>query len=140
MRKVLLPVDGSEHAYRAAQFMVDFIKQHGSIDIHVINVEPAPLEWQTHGMETQAINAHLAARAHLAMHPVLHFFHEAGIPYRDHVKQGEVAETVVALADELGCDAIVMGTRGLGAISGLALGSVTRKVLHLSHLPVVCVK
>jgi len=140
MRRVLLPVDGSEHAYRAAQFVADFVNQHGALEIHVVNVEPIPLEWQTHGMETAAIKAHLAARAHLAMHPVLHFFNESGIACRDHVRQGEVAETVVALADELGCDAIVMGTRGLGAISGLALGSATRKVLHLSRLPVVCIK
>jgi nucleotide-binding universal stress UspA family protein len=41
------------------------------------------------------------------------------------------------LADELGCDTIVMGTRGLG---GLALGSITRQVLHLANKPVVCIK
>ena len=50
------------------------------------------------------------------------------------------AEEVVALADKLDCDTIVIGTRGLGAISGYALGSVSRKVLHLTHLPVICVK
>ena len=140
MRNVLLPVDGSEHAYQAAQFMVDFIRQHGPVDVHVVNVEPKPLEWQTHGMEAQAIEAHLAARAHIAMKPVLHLFSEAGIACHHHVKRGDVAETVAALAEDLGCDTIVMGTRGLGAISGLALGSVARKVLHLTHLPVVCVK
>lgn len=140
MRRILLLVDGSEQAYRSAQFVADFVKQHGSLEIHVVNVEPAPLEWQTHGMETEAIKGHLAARAHLAMNPVLDLFKEAGIACHTHIKQGEVAETVVTLADELGCDAVVMGTRGLGAISGLALGSVTRKVLHLSRLPVVCIK
>ena len=106
----------------------------------MVNGEPKALEWQTHGMEPEAIDAHLAARAHLAMKPVLHLFNESSIACDSHVKQGEVAETVVMLADELGCDAIVMGTCGLGAISGLALGSVARKVPHLTHLRVVCVK
>jgi nucleotide-binding universal stress UspA family protein len=46
----------------------------------------------------------------------------------------------VALADELDCDHIVMGTRGLGAIPGIVLGSVTRKVLHLAKVPVVCIR
>lgn len=50
------------------------------------------------------------------------------------------AEVLAALADELGCDHIVMGTRGLGAISGIVLGSVTRKVLHLTRIPVTCIK
>jgi nucleotide-binding universal stress UspA family protein len=34
----------------------------------------------------------------------------------------------------------VMGSRGLGAVSGLALGSVGRKVLHLAKVPVMFVK
>jgi nucleotide-binding universal stress UspA family protein len=51
-----------------------------------------------------------------------------------------VDETLAALADELGCDHIIMGTRGLGAISSIVLGSVTRKVLHLANVPVTCVK
>lgn len=57
-----------------------------------------------------------------------------------HVKRGDVAQTLALLADKLGCDTIVMGTRGLGAISGLTPGSVTRKLLHLSRIPVICVK
>jgi len=33
-----------------------------------------------------------------------------------------------------------MGTRGLGGLAALALGSVTRKILHLSKLPVICIQ
>lgn len=140
MRKILLPVDGSDHAYEAAQYIVRFVREHGPVEVHVLNVEPKPIEWQTHGMETDAIQAHLAARAHMTMKPVLHLLNEAGVSHHDHVKLGDAAETIVALANELGCDTIVMGTRGLGALSGLALGSVGRKVLHLASMPVICVK
>ncbi|MFZ4539506.1 universal stress protein [Propionivibrio sp.] len=140
MRKVLLAVDGSEHAYRAALFLVDFIKTHGTIDIQVVNVEPKPIEYQTRGMEPEAITSHLAAFAHDALKPVLHAFNDAGISCQSHIRLGDVAETVVNFANELACDTIVMGTRGLGALSGLAMGSVTRNVLHLSELPVICVK
>jgi nucleotide-binding universal stress UspA family protein len=38
------------------------------------------------------------------------------------------------------CDAIVMGTRGMGAVSGLVLGSVATKVIHLADVPVTLVK
>ena len=65
---------------------------------------------------------------------------EAGIAHKTYVRQGDTAEAVVALAEELGCDTIVMGTPGLGGLAALALGSVTRKVLHLAALPVICIK
>lgn len=140
MRKVLLPVDGSDSAVQAVGYVIAFVKGHGPVELHVVNVQPKPMEWQTHGMEKETIDAHMAITAHLAMKPVLHALNEEGIAYQAHVKLGDPAETLSALADELGCDYIVMGTRGLGAISGIVLGSVTRKVLHLANVPVTCVK
>ena len=35
---------------------------------------------------------------------------------------------------------VYMGTRGLGTIAGLLMGSVTVKVIHLSDVPVLLVK
>ncbi|HEX9811647.1 MAG TPA: universal stress protein [Burkholderiales bacterium] len=43
-------------------------------------------------------------------------------------------------AREKRCDQIYIGTRGLGPITGMLLGSVTTKVLHLSDVPVLLVK
>lgn len=140
MHRALLPTDGSDSAFQATLYLVDFVKKHGPVEVHVVNVQPKPLEWQTHSMEKEAINDHLAIEAHLAMKTVLHVLNAAGIACHTHVKLGDTAETLVALAEELGCDHIVMGTRGLGAISGMVLGSVTRKVLHLANVPVTCVK
>ncbi|MFZ2973121.1 MAG: universal stress protein [Ferribacterium limneticum] len=140
MRSVLLPVDGSKHAFAAALYVIEFAKLHGPLEVHVVNVEPAPVAWQTHGMEEEAIQSHLTARAHIALKPVLNALNEAGIGHKTYVRQGDIAEIVVGLAEELGCDSIVMGTRGLGGLAALALGSVTRKVLHLATKPVVCVK
>lgn len=140
MRKVLLPVDGSASAFQAALYLIDFIQKHGPVEVHVVNVQPKPQEWQTHGMEKEAISDHLAVDAHLALKPILHVLNEKNIACQTHTKLGDPAETLVALADELGCDHIVMGTRGLGAISGIVLGSVTRKVLHLANVPVICIK
>jgi nucleotide-binding universal stress UspA family protein len=33
-----------------------------------------------------------------------------------------------------------MGSRGLGELSGMLLGSVTNKLVHLAHLPVLVVR
>jgi nucleotide-binding universal stress UspA family protein len=130
MRNILLAVDGSEPSFRAALFLIRFIREHGPADIHVVTVEAKPL----------CHTGRDAILAHTKMKPVLHALNEEGIAYQSHVKVGKVARTLVSLADELGCDTILMGTRGLGEISGMTLGSVTRKVLHLANQPVLCVK
>ena len=140
MRKVLLPVDGSEHSDQATRYIVGFVKEHGPVEVHLANVEPEPVAWQTRGMENSAIDAHLTALAHRSMKSAQDILKKAGVPHHTHVKRGDVAQSLATLADKLGCDTIVIGTRGLGAVSGLALGSVTRKLLHLSRIPVICVK
>lgn len=140
MRKVLVPVDGSGHSDQAVRHLVDFVREHGPLEVHVANVEPEPVAWQTHGMEKETIEAHLAARGHQAVKSAHEILKASGMPHHTHLARGDTAAVIVALAEKLGCDTIVMGTRGLGAVSGLAMGSVTRKVLHLSNLPVICVK
>ena len=75
---------------------------------------------------------------------VLHAAHQTtqggGVRVEQHVRIGQSAEEIAACAQELGCDGIVMGTRGMGAIAGLALGSVATKVVHLTRVPVTLVK
>lgn len=140
MRKILLAVDGSEHSLNAVRFVVDFCRDHGTVDIHLINVQPAPEGWQTHGMEAEAIKAQLKARCHAVLETAQHALKAAGLTCQSHFREGDTAAVLVAEVAALGCDAIVMGTRGLGAVSGITQGSVTRKVLHLAQVPVVCVK
>ena len=53
---------------------------------------------------------------------------------------GSVPHAIVKRAEDLGCDGIVMGTRGMGAIGDLVMGSVATKVIHLTKLPVTLVK
>ena len=53
---------------------------------------------------------------------------------------GDPAETIAKVAREQACDLIVMGTRGLGTVTGVLLGSVATKVIHLSDRPVLLVK
>ena len=69
----------------------------------------------------------------------------SGIAYTTHVEVGDVAQTIARYVRELFCDQVIMGTRGLGsggiaALSGLLLGSIATKVLHLVEVPVTLVK
>lgn len=55
------------------------------------------------------------------------------------LEETEPGEQIVAYAEEGGCDLIIMGWRGLGALRGI-LGSVSNYVLREAHMPVLIVK
>jgi nucleotide-binding universal stress UspA family protein len=52
----------------------------------------------------------------------------------------DVAETLVAIAEEREARVIVVGSRGLGGIKARVLGSTSRKLLHDTHRPVLVVR
>jgi nucleotide-binding universal stress UspA family protein len=127
--RVLVAADDSESADRALAHAMRLKQEHGwPLAIQLLNVQ--------HFLAKEAAEAHLeefgrrdtrAARARLDA---------AGLPYCLRIVMGYPAETIVRTARELRCEAIMMGTRGLGAIEGLLVGSVAYKVVHLSPLPV----
>jgi nucleotide-binding universal stress UspA family protein len=53
---------------------------------------------------------------------------------------GEPAPAIAAHVERHGADGVIMGTRGLGTVGGLVLGSVATKVIHLVECPVTLVK
>ena len=52
---------------------------------------------------------------------------------------GGAAHAIADAAKDSGADLIVVGTRGQGPITGLLLGSVTNRLLHISSCPVLAV-
>ncbi len=72
-----------------------------------------------------------AATAHLG---------ELGIHYSTDTVEGPAAEAILRIAEAEGCDLIVMGSRGLGMMQGLLLGSVSYRVLHHAQVPVLIVR
>jgi hypothetical protein len=64
----------------------------------------------------------------------------AGVATEHHTMVGDAAESIVKVARDTGCGMVVMGTRGLGSVTGMLLGSVATKVIHLSDVPVLLVK
>jgi nucleotide-binding universal stress UspA family protein len=64
---------------------------------------------------------------------------DAGVAYEAVRLVGPIAETIVEHATKVGADMIFMGTRGMTALANVALGSVTTRVLHLAHVPVLLV-
>lgn len=140
MKNVLVAVDGSENALRAVSWVADFCRRYGQIDIHLLNVEPRPQAWQTHGMEAEAVEEHLRARCDLAIASSGAPLREAGMAFDGICELGDTAEVIAEVAARLGCDTVVLGRRGLGSIRSMVLGSVSTRLLHLTDLPVVLIK
>lgn len=140
MKKLLVAVDGSENAMRAVKWVADFCRSYGPVEISILNVEPRPQTWQTHGMEPQAVTDHLRARCALAIEDSTLPLREAGLAFEGICEFGDASHVIADVAASSKCDTIVLGRRGLGSIRGMALGSVSARLLHLTDLPVVLVK
>jgi nucleotide-binding universal stress UspA family protein len=143
MLKLLVPVDGSESSSRAVNHL---IKKLGwfkdGAEIHLLNVQhPIP-----YGNRVSSVIGHdKIAQFHqeegmAALKNAMKKLDAAKLKYHYHIGVGEAAEMICQYAKDKGCDQIFMGTRGLGSVSGLVLGSVATKVIHLSPVPVLLVK
>ena len=67
-------------------------------------------------------------------------FEAAGLVFEREIGSGDPAPTLLEIAQRFGCEAIIMGARGRGALRSALLGSVSQAVLQASPLPVTIVK
>ena len=144
MRKPLVPIDGSASATRALAHALAELRGQAGAELHLLNVQSPPLHpFPGQRVSPDLINQELRREGHALLDQA-----EAsvgGTPIADvrhvrHVRIGRPADEIAACAAEQGCDAIVMGTRGMGTVAGLLLGSVATKVVHVTQLPVTLVK
>ena len=141
MLKVLLPVDGSENSNRAVKHLIHLIKNMGAMEVHVVNVQPELLYIDILLKPRQeVVDAWTQKAGRDASRSACALLDEAGIPYVFEFASGEVAEAIIWHAQHYQCDMIVMGTRGMGTVANLVLGSVAIKVMHLANVPVTLVK
>ena len=141
MRKALVPVDGSAAAHRAVRHVVALAHIYPSIEAVLLNVQPDVDSWEVRRVLTRnEVEALEESRGGDALQEDREVLEGAGIRFTPLVEIGPAAETIARIARVQGCDGIVMGTRGLGAVSSMMLGSVSSQVLHLSDLPITLVK
>jgi nucleotide-binding universal stress UspA family protein len=141
MTCILVPVDGSDNAIRALKYVLSHKQMYEPLSLHLLNVQAPIVSGGVRAfIDGATIRRYHEEEGQLALAKAKTILDEAGVPYTAHVKVGHAPETIVAMTDGSKCDQIIMGTRGLGATSGLWLGSVTRKTLHLATVPVTVIK
>lgn len=142
MRKMLVPFDGSGNAQRALRYAISLARENGHAEIHVVTVHDEP---ELYGyIEAYVSREKLADLQRQNSEALLvtaeEILKEAAVPYEKEILIGDVAAAIAKRADELGCDGIVMGTRGMTAMGSLVMGSIATKVVHVANVPVTLVK
>ena len=141
MRKALVAVDASAAAHRAVRHLVALASVHPLIEAVLLNVQPEVDSRGLHSIEQrEGVEAVEESRGGDILQKGCQVLKAAGVTFTPIIEIGPAAETIARVAREKGCDGIVMGTRGLGAVSSILLGSVSSHVLHLSELPVTLIK
>ena len=141
VHRVLLAVDGSAHAARAVEYVCRFGDEGIPVEASLVNVQLPILSGNVRRFVSQEmIDSYHREEGDAALQDAKQALTRAGIRFESRIMAGHLAQTIVRLAEEDRCARIVMGTRGLGAIGNVVLGSVAYNVVHLASIPVTLIK
>jgi len=141
VRRILVPIDFSEHAGPVLEWASHLASQHGSrvllLHVYHLPVEFEQLEgaylppdfWTTVRDEAQQQLDATAAQ-----------FRKQGIPVEALVREGYPATVIEEEARRQQADLIVIGTKGLSGLKHLLLGSIAERVVQKAPCPVLTVR
>jgi nucleotide-binding universal stress UspA family protein len=134
-KRIMCPVDFDQTSAAAVELACELAESHsGTVYLlHVVSPstmgavlrEPYPIMTEAIAMK----ELKKVAQRHL----------ESRVPHRFEVRTGNPAEMILAAAEELGIDLIVMSTHS-GGITRLTFGSVAEQVVHAAKRPVLTVR
>nr|WP_240668451.1 universal stress protein [Piscinibacter sp.] len=141
--RILVASDGSPgaaQALRQALALRGQLRDGAQAELHLANVQRPVSGNVASFVAAGSIEDYHRERADQALDDARRTLAEAGVAFQEHRRVGEPGETIAALAAELGCDLIVMGSRGLGTHTGALLGSVAAGTLEHAGVPVLVVR
>ncbi|MBF7083800.1 universal stress protein [Desulfallas sp. Bu1-1] len=122
--KILVPLDGSENSMRAVEYALSLAKKCPGVKVGLISV----------------VYPFTSTQAGTSMEKARELFTREGVKVSTEILEGDPAETIIKYVNDHGIDTVIMGSRGMGALRGMVLGSVSYKVLGNVHVPVTIVK
>jgi nucleotide-binding universal stress UspA family protein len=139
--KILLPVDGSPGALAAVRHVLRLV--HGGLRASAVlaNVqEPASLYEMVVAHDPKVLDDVRRAAGADLLAPAEALLEAAGVDYESEVAGGDPHSTLIELAENYGCDAIVVGARGVRDAEAAGLGTVAHALLAHAPVPVTVVR
>ena len=134
---ILLAVDGSEYSHRAIEYAKSLAERYAANlwIVHVFSHTSDLLGYQ----DFEKLYAKRKSAGQAVLDSAKKILGSTTFKVHEELMEGSEAEAILTVAENHRADLIVMGTRGFGAVKGLLVGSVSRKVIHLSTCPVMVV-
>jgi nucleotide-binding universal stress UspA family protein len=140
--RILLAADGSEYTAKAARFVAKHVKDFKSApEVYIHHVVPAlPYASAVKAVGKKAVEQYQREQADVALDLAMRELGDAGRNAKATYTVGETCEEIKRFVGKHKIDLVVMGTRGHGAIAGLAVGSVAQKLLATLGTPILVVR
>ncbi len=133
--KILLATDGSEDARRATEAAADLAGKSGS-ELHVVHV------WHdVPGFAHAFVKRELRRQGQEILdEQVQKIEASGGTVTQAHLRGGRTSDEVIELSEELGVGLLVVGSRGLGTVRRILIGSHSEEIVHHARVPVLVVR
>jgi len=140
--KILIAADGSPYTKRMLAYVAAHDEWLGTgHEFTVVTVVPAVTPRAASVLSRDVLLSYYEEEAEEVLKPVREFFSkQVRCPVHYEAKVGHAAEQIVALAETLKPDLLVLGTHGRGALGNLVMGSVATKVPAHTKVPVLLVR
>jgi len=141
--KILIPVDGSPASLRALDFAIEMLARipgKSLVLLHVQNIGAINPAGLSEAMPADWLHEATSQASAQALQKAIEKCEGAGVAFKVLSETGQTGEKIAQAAREEDVGHIVMGTRGLGGVKGLLLGSVANQVIHLAEVPITLIK
>lgn len=143
--KILVPVDGSEHSQKALEHACAISTINGGeiILLHIANIVTAISNFDQTPITGGYVSEQLAKDMEETGRAILEEASKnipEGIKFNTVFEVGSPGPSVISIAKKYDADLIVMGSRGLGLLKGIFMGSVSSYVASHETCPVLIVK
>lgn len=138
--RILLAVDFSTHAARALDVAAGLAERHEA-SVAVVHALDLPRDFIpfTSSLGVDLVEK-LRINASEQLEEIRKQLEARDIPVHVHIRRGNPSVVICEAAEEIGCQLVVMGTRGASGLSHVLLGSVAERTLRLAPCSVLAVK